>query len=186
VTAAGVRRVHERPFVVLSDGVITLRCLELADAAAHLAGEDEDQVRWLNEGHRSVPERRDAWIRNNRQEWIEGGPRRHFGIRDAAGDALVGNAEANLALPELAPGEVNITYAVFPEWRGRGLAARAVGLLCTWLSAATDARIAVIRVHRRNEHSHGVALTAGFVRSALTTAGGKEDFVRYERRLERN
>lgn len=184
MAAADERRVDEAPFVVLSDGVITMRCLELGDAPAHLVGEDPDQVRWLNEGHRSVPERLGAWILSNQQEWLDGGPRRHFGIRDTTSDALIGNAEAHLALPELAPGEVNISYAVFPAWRGRGVAARAVHLLCVWLRDTSDARLAVIRVASNNVHSHGVAVAADFSRNGQITTDDGEQMVRYERRLK--
>lgn len=46
---AGVknRRMHE---VKLSDGIITLSPLRLGDVEAHLAGEDDLLVRWLNGG----------------------------------------------------------------------------------------------------------------------------------------
>lgn len=184
MVAADGLGVGEAPFVVLSDGVITMRCLELGDAHAHLAGEDPDQVRWLNDGHRSVPERLGGWILSNQQEWLDGSPRRHFGIRDTMSGALIGNAEAHLALPELALGEVNISYAVFPAWRGRGVAARAVRLLCVWLGDTSDAHLAVIRVAGSNVHSNGVAIAADFSRSGLITSGDGEQMVRYERRLK--
>ncbi|MCX4825675.1 hypothetical protein OG883_38685 [Streptomyces sp. NBC_01142] len=41
------RRMHE---VKLSDGIITLSPLRLDDVKAHLTGEDELLVRWLNGG----------------------------------------------------------------------------------------------------------------------------------------
>lgn len=176
--------VRQPPFVVLSDGVITLRCLELSDCAAHLAGEDEDQVRWLNEGHRSTADRVPTWIRSNQQEWLTGGPRRHVGIRDARSDTLVGNAEAHLALHDLAPGEVNLSYAVFPEWRGRGTAARAVMLLCGWLASTTAARTAVLRIAPGNEPSRRVALAAGFWDPEGVV--GQDGLLRYERSLRRD
>jgi carbonic anhydrase/acetyltransferase-like protein (isoleucine patch superfamily)/RimJ/RimL family protein N-acetyltransferase len=168
--------------VVLSDGVVTLRCLTRDDVAAHVAGEDEDQVRWLNEGHRSEPSRVETWIAQNQHEWRTGGPRRHLGIRDAETDALVGNVEAHLAMPGLEPGEVNVSYAVFPAWRGRGVAARAVRLLCDWVETLPDARTAVIRVDAENPHSHGVAVAAGFARAAPMTPPA-DALVRYEKPL---
>jgi RimJ/RimL family protein N-acetyltransferase len=125
VETGGVGRVVRPPFVVLSDGVVTLRCLEVADVSAHLAGEDADQVRWLNEGLRSSADRLPEWIRSNQREWLTGGPRRHFGVRDAATDELIGNVEAHLRMDRLAVGEVNISYAVFPAWGGRRVATRA-------------------------------------------------------------
>ncbi|MGW6128493.1 GNAT family N-acetyltransferase [Cellulomonas sp. NPDC055163] len=155
------------PFVVLGDGVVTLRCLRTSDAAAMLAGEDDDQVRWLNEGHRSEPGRLAAWIGENRQAWRTGGPRRHLGVVDAASGELAGTVEAHLALPGLAPGSVNLSYAVFPRWRGRGYAARAVRLVCAWLADGGTglgaARTALLRVDATNLPSLRVARDAGFV-----------------------
>jgi len=115
-------------FPVLSDGVIVLRCLSREDAAQHLAGEDDDQIRWLSGGPGAM-ERLPYWIDSIREQWRTGGPRRHFGVRDVHTDALVGNVEANLRLEGLASGEVNVSYAVFPAWRGHGIAHRAVLLV---------------------------------------------------------
>ncbi|MBD8057995.1 GNAT family N-acetyltransferase [Cellulomonas sp. JH27-2] len=150
---------------VLSDGVVTLRCLVLDDAAEMLAGEDDDQVRWLNEGHRSEPTRQRRWIVDNATEWSTGGPRRHLGIVDVASGALAGTVEAHLAIPGLGAGTANISYAVFPRWRGRGYAVRAVRLLRRWLASATDIECAVLRVDPSNGPSLRVARD-----SACTTA----------------
>ncbi|WP_456786103.1 GNAT family N-acetyltransferase [Cellulomonas sp. P5_C5] len=151
------------PLVELCDGVVTLRCLEPSDSAAMLDGEDDGQVRWLNEGHRSEPVRQAVWIAKNQREWQTGGPRRHFGIRDQASGELAGTVEAHLALPGLAPGTVNLSYAVFPAWRGRGFAARAIDLVCEWLTIATDADTVVLRIDAANTPSLRVAREAGCV-----------------------
>jgi hypothetical protein len=94
-------------FAVLTDGVIVLQCLDEDDAEAHLAGEDGDQIRWLAGGPASM-ERLLPWIRESREQWKSGGPRRHFGIRDVGTHQLIGNAEANLQLKGSTAGEVNI------------------------------------------------------------------------------
>ncbi len=148
---------------MLTDGVVTLRCLVAADVAAVLAGEDDDQVRWLNEGHRSEPGRLAAFVEQNAREWAGGGPRRHLGITDAATGELAGTVEAHLALPDPPPGGVNVSYAVFPRWRGRGYAARAVRLLLAWLSEHTDAHTVVLRIDPRNTASLRVARDLGAV-----------------------
>lgn len=114
--------------VVLEGAGVVLRCLRPDDLAAHLAGEDDDTVRWLTEGQRSEPVRTAAWILENRREWVTGGPRRHLGICEASTGVLVGGVEAHLeAAPPGTdrPLHVNTSYAVFPAWRGRGVAARA-------------------------------------------------------------
>lgn len=151
------------PFVVLGDGVVTLRCLRPGDVGAMLAGEDDDQVRWLTDGRRSEPARTADWIRENQREWRTGGPRRNLGIVDAATGVLAGMVEAHLAVPELPAGTANVAYAVFPPFRGRGYAARAVLLVCDWLARSTDATAAAVRVDPENLPSLGVAREAGFV-----------------------
>jgi RimJ/RimL family protein N-acetyltransferase/predicted kinase len=146
---------------VLTDGVVTLRCLTADDVDALLAGEDDDQVRWLNEGHRSERPRTTAWVAQNRAQWRDGGPRRHLGVLDAATGELAGTVEAHLALPDLPGGTANVSYAVLPAWRGRGYAVRAVRLLRRWLAERTDATSAVLRVDAANVPSLRVARDAG-------------------------
>lgn len=171
------------PFVVLRGDGLVLRCLRQRDVEAHLAGEDDDQVRWLQEGTPGEPERTRQWVAESQEQWRSGGPRRSFGVFDAATDQLVGFAEANLELPG-PRGGVNVSYAVFPPWRGRGLAARAVGLLCGWLAQTTAEPAAVLRIAPGNEPSHGVARAAGFAPvDASDTDGDDEGLVRYERPL---
>ena len=167
---------------VLTDGVILLSCLSRQDAAQHRAGEDEDQIRWLSGGPGSMDSVL-RWIDDNRAQWRSGGPRRHFGVRDVATDELVGNAEANLALEGLAPTEVNISYAVFPPWRGHGIARRAVLLICDWLRTDPSYETAVIRVAPDNIHSHRVPTEAGFVEKGLVRSPDGEELVRYEKHL---
>jgi hypothetical protein len=60
-------------FPVLSDDVIVLRCLGREDAAQHLAGEDDDQIRWLSGGPASM-ERLPYWIDSNRRTVENGWP----------------------------------------------------------------------------------------------------------------
>lgn len=172
--------VTAEPFVVLRGGGLVLRCLRQRGVAAHLAGEDDDQVRWLLEGRRSEPVRTRQWVGETQQEWLTGGPRRHLGTFDAATGVLVGGVEAHVALA--GDGEANVSYAVFPAWRGHGIAARAVGLLCSWLVEVTPVRTAVLRIAPDNAASHGVARAAGFVRCSAAPDDG-EGLDRYQRPL---
>lgn len=100
---------------VLTDDVIALRCLSIHDAPAHLNGEDADKIRWVSGGPGSM-ERLIPWIEQNQQQWRSSGTRRHFGIRDAQTDELIGNVEAHFALAGLTPGEANISCAVFSAY----------------------------------------------------------------------
>ncbi|MFH9348966.1 GNAT family N-acetyltransferase [Kitasatospora sp. NPDC017646] len=153
----------------LSDGVITLSPLRPEDAAAHLAGEDEALVRWLSGGP-STPEGVAAYFRHCREQWETTGPLRAFGIR-AAGEGvdgvegeygvLAGTVDLRFEHSDLAPGQVNVAYGLYPSWRGRGLATRAV-LLASGYAARVGAREAVIRVEPENAASAAVAHRAGF------------------------
>lgn len=180
-TAAGVRG-----HLLLGDDVLTLRCLRDADARAMVDGDDPDQVRWLNTGHPSDLARTREWIGTNQREWREDGPRRNLGIVDRATGALAGMVEAHLALPDLPPGAVNVAYGVFPAFRGRGYAARAVRLVCTWLGAATDAQTVVLRIDADNAPSLGVATDPLLVRDGFVRAGtGPDGLVHHALRLRR-
>lgn len=161
------------PFVELGDDVLTLRCLRADDAPALLAGEDEDQVRRLDDGHRSEPARTREWIEQNREQWRTGGPRRHLGVLHVATGRLIGTIEAHLAMPGTPVRAVTISSTVFPDARGHGYAARAVDLLCTWLTFATAADTALVRVDAGDASVH----VAGF-RPEGTGADGLVHHVR--------
>ncbi len=166
----------------IGDGVIVLRCLGPGDVADHLAGEDEQQIRWFSGGPSSV-DRVAAWIADCQHQWKTGGPRRNVGIRDARTGALIGNAEAHLALDGLAPGEVNLSYAVFARWRGRGIATRAVLLLCARLRNTPACTTAVIRVDPDNTPSQRVPRAAGFTRCGTVVSPDGDLLIRYVKDL---
>ncbi|MEU2507373.1 GNAT family protein [Streptomyces sp. NPDC007863] len=90
------------------------------------------------------------------------GPLRAFGIRAGAGGVLAGTVDLRFAGEGLAPGQVNVAYGLYPSWRGRGLATRAV-VLASRYAAAEGAREAVIQVDPENPASAAVARRAGFV-----------------------
>jgi len=165
---AGVknRRMQE---VKLSDGVVTLSPLHLEDAEAHLAGEDEALVRWLSGGP-STPQGVATYFRHCREQWDTAGPLRAFGIRANADAALAGTIDLRFTAEGLAPGQVNIAYGLYPSWRGRGLATRAV-LLASQYAAHEGGEEAVIRVEPENTASAAVARRAGFTPGGHTRGG---------------
>ncbi|MBV9181205.1 MAG: GNAT family N-acetyltransferase [Acidobacteria bacterium] len=168
------------PIPRLSDGVIYLRRLTQADAAAHLAGEDEDMAKWLSGGHSTAATVRTA-IDKFAEQWRTGGPRRALGVFDCSNDRLIGFVEANLELPGDSA-EVNVSYGIFPEWRGQGLAGRAVNLMAEYLRSATDARGILLQIAPENSRSIRVAEKAGFVLVGVHEfAEGQR--VRYVRKL---
>jgi len=147
-------------WTVLTDGVIFLRPLDLRDAADHLAGEDDEMARWLSGGHSTLADVQ-RYITSCQENWRTNGPIRAFGISDCASGKLIGSIEANLAY-RLVPGQVNISYGVFPNWRGKGIARRALELMGSYLRHATDVCEMVVRIECANEASLKVAERCGF------------------------
>ena len=164
----------------LSDGTVTLSPLRLADVDAHLAGEDEQLVRWLSGGP-ATREGVEAYIRHCDEQWATGGPLRAFAIR-FSGETPIGTVDLRFEGAGLARGEANVAYGLYPAWRGRGLATRAVGLVCGY-AAERGATVAVIKVEPQNPASARVARRAAFglVRRIREPDGAV--FERYERAL---
>ncbi len=144
----------------LTDGVIFLRPLRSEDAVDHLAGEDDDMVKWLS-GGRSTLATVQGYITSCEEHWRTNGPRRAFGVFDCATNRLIRSIEANLAY-RLAPGQVNVSYGVFPDWRGRGVARRALDLMSSYLRSSTEVRQMVVRIACENTASLRAVEKAGF------------------------
>jgi len=166
--------------VGLSDGLVTLSPLGPDDVDAHLAGEDEQLVRWLSGGP-STRGSVDTYLRHCEQQWKTGGPLRAFGIR-VSGGTLVGTVDLRFEGEGLAGGQVNVAYGLYPAWRGRGLATRAVDVVCGY-AAEHGATEAVIKVQPGNPASARVARRAGFAFVARIRERDGTVFDRYERVL---
>src|SRR3989338_2694034 len=107
-----------------TDGVISLKPFELEDALAHLAGEDEEQQKWLSEGKSSL-ESVEKWIKKNLEYWKNDGPVFNFAIW--VNGNLVGMVEANTDIKKvegMKDGQANVSYGIYPQYRGKGYAAR--------------------------------------------------------------
>ncbi|MFF2147173.1 GNAT family N-acetyltransferase [Kitasatospora sp. NPDC058190] len=165
----------------LSDGIVTLSPLRLDDVEAHLAGEDELLVRWLNGGP-GTREGVEAYFQHCREQWEAAGPLRAFGIRVDADEVLAGTIDLRFAGQGLVPGQVNIAYGLYPSWRGRGLATRAV-LLASRYAASEGGAEAVIQVEPENPASAAVAQRAGFTAGQQTHSKDGTRFDWYTRDL---
>lgn len=121
--------------VRLPDGIITLSPLRLDDVEAHLAGEDDLLVRWLNGGP-GTREGIESYFRHCREQWNTAGPLRAFGIRMGADEVLAGTIDLRFEGEGLAPGQANVAYGLYPLWRGLGLATRAVLLASQYAASA--------------------------------------------------
>jgi RimJ/RimL family protein N-acetyltransferase len=139
---------------------VELRPLTAADAEAHCAGEDELTVRWLTGGYGDVAGTIAyfQWLADNE---AAGAGKRGYGVW--LGDLLAGYVDVDPELGgDLGPGEVNLSYAVHPWARGRGVAVAAVLLICDRLREQAIGQRAVIRVEPENVASVRVAEKAGF------------------------
>lgn len=140
--------------------MIELRPLTDADIAAHNAGEDDETVRWLTGGRGTVEttRRHFAMLAENA---ARGSGKRGFGVW--LDGRLAGYVDYDPDVADLAAaGDVNVSYAVHPWARRRGVAAAAVALLCERLEAEGAALRAVIRTEPENVASVGVARRSGF------------------------
>lgn len=157
--------------IAISDGVIVLRPLRIDDAADHLAGEDAELVRWLNEGPGTTESVR-KYIHHVQQMWENHGPIFAFAIRLLAEDSLVGTIDVQLNQDDYRSDQANLAYGLYAGWRGRGYATRAVGLAVEFLRADATVGSALIRVEPANVSSAAVAIRAGFSLATPATETG--------------
>lgn len=140
---------------------MTLRPLTDADVVAHDAGEDDETIRWLS-GGRGTAETTRTHFAMLAENLRAGRGKRGFGVW--LDDRLAGYVDFDPDNRDgLDPGDVNIAYAVHPWARGRGLAARAVDLLCKRLQQERLGTAAALRIEPENTASIRVAEKSGFV-----------------------
>lgn len=151
----------------LTDGVVALDQHTLTDAEAHLAGEDEEQARrfgWYPA--RSTPESVRRAIESWQAQWESSGSTRTFAIRDQPVRALAGGCQLRLRERQIA----EISYWVFPTFRGRGFAARAIALACGWAFLELGVERMELYVEPDNEASRRSAVRAGFTEEGIARA----------------
>ncbi|UGT63187.1 GNAT family N-acetyltransferase [Nocardia asteroides] len=155
--------------MLVSDGVIALRPIAVADVPAHLAGADSALIRlWPDLGAEGPATERFA---DSAVAWETDGPARLFAVTEFPTAELIGLLDIRLARPYLDKGQASIEYGVYPERRGRGLATRAVILGCRYLAALGTVEEAVIRVDPEHTSSVAVARRARFRYSHSATDG---------------
>ena len=151
------------PSRTYTDGTVTIAPWRLDDVEAHVAGTDEEQIRWL------WPEHRDSWLAMSpaqRIEHVRGvferaiavnqtGPKWSFGVH--VDGVLVGHVDCDLANEHVPAGEANISYTIWPEHRGHGVASAAARLVIRFVAEHTGAREVHVLVDPRNEASRRVA-----------------------------
>lgn len=149
-----------------TDGEIMLRPFTLADAETHLASEDEAQQKWLSGGKSSL-ESVQKWIKESEEYFEKGGP--VFALAVLVGDEIAGMVEANADIEKvqgLSVGDANISYGIYPNFRGKGIATKAVNLMTEFLKEKGFKR-GVIRVSPDNVSSLKVPVACGFEEAGM-------------------
>ncbi|MET0692345.1 MAG: GNAT family N-acetyltransferase [Propionibacteriaceae bacterium] len=162
----------------LSDGVISLDPLRASDAEEHLRGEDEELQRWLSGGKSTIEGVR-AYLGKVDRQWQARGPVFHFAVRVEPHLALAGTIDLQFDQPYARCHQVNLAYGIYPQWRRRGFATRAVNLSIQFLRDHTDAQEALIRTERANRASAMVAERAGF--TAVPQLSDHQGMIHFER-----
>lgn len=168
---------------VLTDGIITLRPFTLEDAEEHLLGEDTEQIKWLSGGKGSL-EGVKNWITKNLQYWGKNGPIFNFAITNT-NDQLIGMVEANSDyenIEGIEQGDANISYGLYPQFRGQGNASRAVDLITNFLKTKGFKR-GVIRTNRENEPSIKVAIACDFEKENNITLNDGEELIVFVKKI---
>ncbi|WP_249358205.1 GNAT family N-acetyltransferase [Nocardia cyriacigeorgica] len=147
--------------MLISDGVIGLRAITVADAQAHLAGEDAESARWRDGGQGTLATVTEHF-RRCVAEWEADGPSKTFAIVALDDGVLVGTLDIQVDQDFLADRQANVSYGIYPQFRRRGLAARAVVLACRYIAAHDLADEAVLRIDPANKASVAVAHRVGF------------------------
>nr|WP_232541392.1 GNAT family N-acetyltransferase [Nocardia bovistercoris] len=146
---------------MLSDGVISLRPIAVADARTYAEADAGTGVDWLT-GADTRPAGLAAHFERCAVDWDTGGPARVFAVTAHADGSVVGALGVHAEQPYLAAGQAALAYGLAPEWRRPPSAIRAVVLACRFLAAADLADEAVLRVDPADAAAVVVARRAGF------------------------
>jgi len=150
---------------------IVLRHFRPDDALTHLKGEDKAISMWLSGGV-STEESVLRWIQSNEDNWASDGPRFAFAIQTPIGE-LVGMIEINVDYSHFAglePGDANISYGLYPQYRARGLATSALLNVRDFMISKGIKR-AVVRTESENVDSIRLAERCGYFHTGIVTNG---------------
>ena len=150
---------------------IVLRHFRPDDVVTHLKGEDKAISMWLSGGVSSV-DSVTRWIQSNDDNWANGGPRFAFAIQKP-GEELVGMIEINIDYSHFAglqPGDANVSYGLYPQFRGRGLATAALLKVRDFMMTKGVKR-AVVRIEPENVNSVRLAERAGYSYTGVVANG---------------
>jgi RimJ/RimL family protein N-acetyltransferase len=173
ITLARIRRdsgVAAEPYLPffdggeLSDGVVRLTPMEVADAPTFHQMMQEPSVAAYGFGPRTTLEDNERRFRNTGYWWVSG-QRIELAIRDAVSGEFAGHLQLVQVLPMIGQGMIG--YSLRSEFRGRGLMTRAVRLLVDWAFTHTPLHRIVAGTDVGNTASHRVLERSGFVRESV-------------------
>lgn len=163
------------------DDVILIKPFCLEDAGKHLRGEDNDIRKWLNEGQVSTLESVTNWI----QSWKDDGTVFPFAIWTIEDNMLAGMVEARThaeTIEGLEDGDANISYCLYPDYRGKGYVTRAIKLIQKFL-ILKGIKQAVIRISPDNVNSLKVPPRCGFRKTGQVRTESGEVFMVFVREI---
>jgi RimJ/RimL family protein N-acetyltransferase len=155
---------------MLTDGIIRLAPLELADAPLVMAWDADPEIqRWFDwpVGAAGDLDGAERTVRDKQARWASGAELT-FAIRAVAGGTGLGWID----LQPRPGGAGNVAYGVLSAFRRRGVAARAVALASRHAFAALGWDPLEIRVAADNLASRAVAERAGFRLDELLLGAG--------------
>jgi RimJ/RimL family protein N-acetyltransferase len=151
-----------------SDGVVRLRPLRPADAAAYVGAFADDAHLARRRGLARAPDEA-AFL----ADLTPGDDFAELAICEAGGDALLGSVILHSLDWRHRRGELG--YWLVPAGRGRGLATRALRLALAWMFEELGLERAEIATTPDNEPSLAVARRLGFVEEGLLRGRDVED-----------
>jgi RimJ/RimL family protein N-acetyltransferase len=176
---------RDRPFRLpetLTDGVVRLDGHRLVDAEAHWAGEDDEMMRRFDSPRKATLEETRAVMERWGAARLAGGPEFIYALRDPSGRLMGGCASYRLS-----EDSANVSYWLFPAFRGRGYATRALALLCNAVAQVPGMVRIEAHVDADNFASRRVAERLGFSEDGTVVdeswSGALSTRLRYVKRL---
>jgi RimJ/RimL family protein N-acetyltransferase len=152
-----------------------LRPWWVEDATWYVESRDDEVFEWTNEDRSLTVEAAEEAIRR-----VTGDPDLHcFAIADDQTGELLGNIALVVENENVKSAE--IMYWLASWGRGRGIATRAVSLLCEWAFDQLKVKRIALKILRGNIRSQRVAERAGFHLQETQPGGPAEEYVWYER-----
>lgn len=178
------RLLPDLPGGKLSDGIVHVRPFRTDDVDDFVALHQLPEVIDTSFGPLVTPEVARERAERNQASWLAG-ERADCVIEDALTGAFAGDIGLYYQNPRLH--EAMIGYSLRPEFRGKGIATRAVNLLCEWAFENVGVVRIIAGTFPENRASQRVLERAGFTREGYLKAalpardGSRIDDIRFVR-----